>query len=102
MTTIQLICSTNIGVSQCNAEFLIEERTHDFIRYDDNKCYHKGWICSPNICACSDNCKLFKLNITVAKEMINHAYSCKSVIETGGVTYLANISINWNEKDGES
>ncbi|VDI66773.1 Hypothetical predicted protein, partial [Mytilus galloprovincialis] len=99
-TTIQFICSTNIAVWQCTAEFLVEDRTHDFIRYDDNICYHKRWICSPNICACSDDCKSFTLNITVAQEVVNHLYSCASRIETGGVTYIANISVKLNDNNG--
>lgn len=90
---LQLICSTNIAVQLCTAEFLIYSKTHDSIRYFDTNCYHTLGICSPTVCTCSGDCMLFKLNVTVTQEMLNHSYSCASRIEKDGVTYLANMSV---------
>lgn len=101
-TVLQLICSTNIAVQQCTVEFLFDKRTHDNIRYYDNNCYHTIRICSPTICACSDDCKLFTLNVTVTKDMMNHSYSCSSRMEKEGVKYLANVTVIHDGNGGKS
>lgn len=98
---LQLICSTNIAVQLCTVELLIDERTHDNIRYYDNNCYHKMWICSPEVCKCSEDCMSFILNVTVTEDMMNHSYSCASRIEKDGVTYLANISVKHDGNGGK-
>lgn len=101
LTVFQLICSTNIAVWQCTAEFLIEERTHADIRYANNMCYHTDGICPSNLCACSESCNSFTWNVTIIKDMKNHSYSCATRMVKGGVYYLANVTVKWDGNDGE-
>lgn len=93
LKVLQLICSTNIAPQMCTVEYLVDKRTYDTIRYFNNNCYHTMWICSPTVCACSDDCMSFTLNVTVTNDMMNHSYSCASRIESEKVIYLANISV---------
>lgn len=90
---LQLICSTNIAVQLCTFEFLIDKRTHDTMRYFNNSCYHKMWICTPTVCTCSDDCMSFTLNVTVTQDMMNHSYSCASRIEKDGIIYFGDIEV---------
>ncbi|XP_071148695.1 uncharacterized protein [Mytilus edulis] len=100
ITVYQFVCSTNIAVWQCTVEFLIDEKTHDDFRYVTKTCYHKNGICSPKICACSEGCESFTWNLTVTQIIVNHSYSCVSKMETGGITYLANITIKPDNNNG--
>ncbi|XP_052103381.1 uncharacterized protein LOC127736830 [Mytilus californianus] len=74
--------------------------THNDIRYVNNTCYHTNWICSPNICSCSESCKSFTWNVTVKEDMKNHSYSCVTRMVTGEAKYLGNITVKWNGNDG--
>lgn len=99
-TVFQFICSTSNAAWQCNVEFHIEERTHDDFRYVENTCYHKGGICLPKICACSEGCESFTWNVTVTRDMMNHSFSCVSKMETRGVTFLATITVKRDTNGG--
>lgn len=101
LTVYQFICSTNIPVWQCSVEFLIERKTDDDIRYNDNTCFHKNGVCSPNVCACSDSCKSFTWNVSVLEDMKNHSYSCGTRIVKGEVMFLANMTVQWDKNDGK-
>ncbi|CAC5384495.1 unnamed protein product [Mytilus coruscus] len=78
---------------------MLDNRTHDNIRYANQECFHKDGKCTLECCECSSDCKVFIWNVTILKNTVNNSFGCQSRIEADGITYKAMVLIRHNSSD---
>lgn len=96
------VCSSSIPTLACSIEFLINKKTYDDISMNDKVCHHNtagNRICSPKICACSDNCQAFIRNITSTPDMTHHTFGCSARFRVGEDMFRATVSTKLIQKD---
>lgn len=97
-----LNCTTNRGALGCSVEFYANDTTVDDIRFFNGKCVHKDGECLPNKCYCSNECKIFQLNITYTTSNAFSHFGCGARIMVSdsdtNITYFARTAVN---QDGE-
>lgn len=104
VTVFQLICTTSRKTLGCSVEFHVNDKTEDDIRFFDDKCVHKNGQCSSDVCDCSNDCKTFRLNITITTGNSITNFGCGTGISIMDIDTLTDITYSMRtavQQDGE-
>lgn len=92
---VYLSCNTNIETDGCWVEFHKNDKTENEIRLQDENCYHNKGTCVLDICACSKDCKTFRLNINSTSGFANTTYACETRITFKNAVYSLRSAIKY-------
>ena len=72
--------------SECQAEFLRNNKTMETLRPSNDSCYHKtGGVCKGDECSCLSDCMNFTYKYNTKENRTGDVFSCQMKIKVEGI-----------------
>lgn len=83
------VCKTNFPSMTCSVEYHKNNHTLTSLRFETSTCINRNGGCTPNLCSCSKECKVFTLNVETTSDVLNSTLGCEARLNVSGYIFVA-------------